>query len=465
MKAARILVVDDDALARALYSDVLSLAGHRVVSASSGEEALVHLESEPFELVVTDVLMPGMNGLELLERAKRIRPGIAVIVLTSLSSAEPAVRALRMGAFHYLVKPVEPEALVLECHRCLEHRRLIGENQALRRYHQLLQVSQQFVGCLDTETLLTMSVDGLFSQLGGDAVLILTPGAEGLRVSARQGLDALQAQWVAELLSERLIDDLGGLTTPTPLTGLSASLPSRDVALRALNHALVLPLRRDHKSLGAVAVFRQGSREPFGPTTLSDGAYLADVLALSLDNASRFAFATAQAELDPLTGLFNAGYLTRVLEREIAQRAADRPFSLLFMDLDHFKRVNDTHGHLIGSHVLVEIARLLRRQVREQDVLVRYGGDEFVAILMDADTRTATSAAERIRATAEQHRFMAREGLELSLTLCIGVATWPTHAQSRADMVHRADLAMYHGKKMHRNAVYLFDQLPTTTEA
>ncbi len=130
------------------------------------------------------------------------------------------------------------------------------------------------------------------------------------------------------------------------------------------------------------------------------------------------------------------------------------------MDLDHFKRVNDTHGHQIGSRVIVEMARLLRRQTRETDVLIRYGGDEFVAILPDADTSVALRAAERIRAAVESHRFLAREGLELRLTLCCGVSSWPRHAVTREDMIHRADMAMYHGKKMHRNAVYEYDTLP-----
>ena len=117
------------------------------------------------------------------------------------------------------------------------------------------------------------------------------------------------------------------------------------------------------------------------------------------------------------------------------------------MDLDHFKAVNDTHGHLVGSRLLVEVGRVLKGCVRERDIVVRYGGDEYVVLLRNTDSGGALKVAERIRRTMENHHFMPREGISLSLTTCVGVASFPEHARDKATLLDMADRAMYRGKR------------------
>lgn len=464
MTPARVLVADDDRLVRAIFADALREVGHDVAVAANGVEALARLEAEPFDLLLTDLLMPEMDGLELLERAKQQFPALDVIVLTSVSTAEPAVRALRGGAFHYLVKPLDPEALQLEVHRCLENRRLMAENAELRRYQQLLGAAQRITACLELDRLRPLAVDTLAAHAQADAALLFRPATDrpGLELLAVRNLSTPQGTHLAELLWARHGATVLPATEPLAADDLGALIPASDAGLRHVEHALFVPLRREGALLGVALLLRRDEHRAFSAAHARDAAFLGESVALALENAERYQQAQWIAHLDALTGLYNARHLEHVVDREIRARlSTSTPFSVLFMDLDHFKRVNDTHGHQIGSRVLVEMSRLLRRHTRETDVLIRYGGDEFVVILPDADTETAVRAAERIRVAVEAHRFLSREGLELRLTLCCGVSSWPRHAATREDMIHRADMAMYHGKKAHRNAVYEYDTLPT----
>jgi diguanylate cyclase (GGDEF)-like protein len=453
--AGRILVADDDWFSRQVYADCLAQGGHEVVTASDAEQALARLRAERFDLLVTDVVMPGMDGLELLERAKELMPHLDVIVLTGLDSVDAAVRAMRGGAHHYLVKPVSPEALLLNVRRCLESRRLVHENAELRRSFELFETTQRLLACLERDKLLPMALDALHAIAGADASFFCLGEPEGAarEVVARRGLEPAQAAWFAEQLAGAgATAEVGGLAVVeavTPLPGLDG-----------LTRAVLVPLGRRHAPAW-VAVLRAA---PFAAQALGNLTFLARNVALALDNSARYVQARALAHVDSLTGLHNARYLEMVLEREIARRQrTDAPFSVLFLDLDHFKSVNDRYGHQTGSKLLAELGRLLKRHVREQDVLVRYGGDEFVAVIADAGTEDALAAGERIRKAVEQHRFLAREGLGLRLSVCVGVATWPRHARSKEDVLHRADLAMYAGKHRDRNAVHVFDELIQAT--
>ena len=184
--------------------------------------------------------------------------------------------------------------------------------------------------------------------------------------------------------------------------------------------------------------------------------YLAQHLALALYHVGRFAAVEDLAYVDDLTHLYNARYLDLMLGREVQEaKSAHGVFSLLFLDLDYFKSVNDTHGHLVGSKLLVEAARVVKSCTRDQDVVARYGGDEYVVLLKDTDSGGALKVAERIRRAVESHHFMAREGVGLTLTTCIGIASFPEHAQDKATLLDLADRAMYRGKKSSRNVIYV----------
>jgi diguanylate cyclase (GGDEF)-like protein len=177
--------------------------------------------------------------------------------------------------------------------------------------------------------------------------------------------------------------------------------------------------------------------------------FLAEQAAIGFDNAYRYKGARELIYTDDLTGLYNQRYLDIVLEQEI--RRAERyglEFSVLFMDLDLFKNVNDVHGHIAGSNALKEVAKILRNSIREVDVPFRYGGDEFTALLVETGIEGALVVAERIRQEIEHHVFLKKYNQNTQLTASIGYATFPRHAKDKRAILDLADKAMYFGKKV-----------------
>jgi diguanylate cyclase (GGDEF)-like protein len=178
--------------------------------------------------------------------------------------------------------------------------------------------------------------------------------------------------------------------------------------------------------------------------------------AIALDNALMVQRAEALSVTDDLTRLYNSRYLNQVLRRETKRASrSGRPLSLLFMDLDGFKQVNDTYGHLCGSQALVEAAALIRGCARETDVVARFGGDEFSLILPDTGREGAVSVAERILERVDEHTFLAEDGLTVRLTASIGVATLPDVAGSAEELIRAADMAMYRVKESGKNGIHV----------
>jgi len=155
---------------------------------------------------------------------------------------------------------------------------------------------------------------------------------------------------------------------------------------------------------------------------------------------------------DPLTGLWNYGYLQAALHREVARATRfARPLSVLMLDLDLFRRVNDTYGHQKGSQVLVEFGQRVAAQTRRVDVLARYGGEEFVLILPETGAEGVGQVAERICARIREEPFGTASGISVPLTVSIGAAIYPRHGRSATTLLHWADAALYEAKRAGRD--------------
>jgi diguanylate cyclase (GGDEF)-like protein len=217
------------------------------------------------------------------------------------------------------------------------------------------------------------------------------------------------------------------------------------------------PLSCRGRRVGAlVALDRQPSeREPrLAPAMLRAVRLLLEPASVALDNALLLKRAEALSVTDDLTHLYNSRYLNLVLRRETKRASrSGRPLSLLFIDLDGFKAVNDTHGHLFGSRALVEAAAVIRQSARETDVVSRFGGDEFALVLPDTGGEGAFAVGERIRERIAAHRFLAGDGLDIHLTVSVGVATLPDVAASAEELVQAADKAMYQVKESGKNGI------------
>jgi diguanylate cyclase (GGDEF)-like protein len=194
----------------------------------------------------------------------------------------------------------------------------------------------------------------------------------------------------------------------------------------------------------------------FAPATIS--ALLAGMEpgAIALENALRVQRAEALSVTDDLTQLYNSRYLSQVLRRETKRASrSGRPLSLLFVDLDGFKSINDSHGHLFGSRALVEAASVIRASARETDMVARFGGDEFALILPDTGSEGAVSVGERVRERIAAFRFLQGDGLSIQLTVSVGVATLPDVAASADALIQAADEAMYWVKEHGKNGIHV----------
>ncbi len=232
----------------------------------------------------------------------------------------------------------------------------------------------------------------------------------------------------------------------------------RDARVRgACGAVLGVPLRCRSRTIAAWILLERAAAavEPRLGTALE--SVLATVLegaAVALDNAIALRRAEELSVTDDLTQLYNSRYLNLSLRREVKRASrSGRPLSLLFVDLDGFKGVNDVHGHSVGSRALVEAGRVIRGSARETDVVARFGGDEFALILPDTGSEGAVAVGERVRERIAGHAFLAAESLDIRLSVSVGVATLPDVAASAEELVKAADMAMYRVKGSGKNGV------------
>src|SRR6266542_204717 len=390
-----VLLVDDERFARTVYSDYLRAAGYDVEVADGSEAALAILAQRRFDVLLTDVILPGSrDGLELLDLAKQQDPNIGVIVITALDKVDPAVRAMKSGASDYLVKPVTPEALQLSVQRALATRALLAENQALRAHLKVFENGQRIVSSLDRDRLVPLALAAIASECASPAAALLERGADGAFVPA--GAHGMEYAETADLLGMcgpvlESLDPFGPAVKTIAFAAPMGPQRTREAACLTVVDEGVL--------VGAVVVLGQGE---LAAPAAEGAAFLCRHLGIALKNLGRLKQVEHIAYLDDLTHLYNTRYLDVALERELS---GGRAFTVLFMDLDHFKLVNDQHGHLSGSRLLVEVGRVLRSCVR--------------------------------------------------VPASIGLASFPEHAQGKAEILDSADRAMYRGKRSTRNVVYM----------
>ena len=282
------------------------------------------------------------------------------------------------------------------------------------------------------------------------AVITSDPGRE-LTLLAERGLEA------AELSDAHLV---AGWVIGSGAEFFCADL-RRDTRLAGHAEAAVMgfPLGARGRTVAAlVGLDRYPSAEEprLPPALLGAWRTLLEPAGLGLANALLLQRAEALSVTDDLTRLYNSRYLNQSLRRETKRATrSGKPLSILFIDLDGFKAVNDTYGHLQGSRALVEAAAVIRGCARETDVVARFGGDEFAVILPETAGDGAYAVAARIRERIAEHRFLAGERLDVRLTASVGVATLPDVAQTADTLVQAADRAMYKVKMSGKNGIQI----------
>ena len=474
----RVLVVDDSEVTRAILARTLRSSGFEVLEAGDGAEgAMAALREQP-AVVVTDLEMPTMDGFPLLRllKADPASSHIPVLILTSHSEAASRYWSLRTGADAYLTKDHDPQELVATVSRLVEKSAAVkrklgppapGDRQAIGPVEVLARVARH----LDASLLQATVVNTLLER--GMEASDFHAAAQGALETLGQVVDAqFLALAVAELGSglvqiqlqdpirvtdvETLADLLvGALSLPpeVPIEIRYAGERRGDVAVE-LERALWLPLSL-REAEGVLAVM---PRDPHGFDAATEALVesLTRHLALVLDNARLSQRLHELSTLDGLTRQLNHRVIYDRLSEELERARRYRyPLSVVLCDLDHFKEVNDTFGHLAGDAVLREGAAVLRRCLRSTDILGRYGGEEFLAVLPQVDLESARLAAERLRLGLEGTRVSLPTGSEVRITASFGVA-------SRDDLpgllttdllVSLADRRLYEAKAAGRNCI------------
>ena len=451
----KILIVEDDLFFREMFSEILIAEGYEVDAASCGSEAIEMMSEHRYGLVITDLIMPDISGMQLLSRVRENDPSVDVIMVTGNANLESAIFALKHGARDYLIKPVNHDEFRHSVAQCMQQRRLLDENEELKNMLNLFQSSQTIAGCLELDKVYHLMVDAVAREMGVKRAIGLFQVEGRLEIKDVKGLttdvaqqycDSLQGSIAKHLLNNRLM-----------MKVKLSDLPSADIKSDIHEAYLIFVLNKT-TLLGVVIVFNNpGQLLPdFGPFK-KNIRFLLEQSARAFRNAENYSQAKEMLFIDDLSGLFNHRYLEVALDRELkrAERYASH-LAVLFMDLDSFKKVNDTYGHLVGSRVLREVGDLLKISTREVDVVIRYGGDEYTIILVETGAETAGIVAERIRSQVESHVFMVSEGLTIRLTCSIGYACCPDDTMSKQDLLDMADQAMYIGKAGGKNCAGRF---------
>ena len=453
--SARILVVDDVMVNIRLLEAKLASEYFNVITAMNGEKALELALAERPDLVLLDVMMPGMDGFEVCKRMKSDprTADIPVVMVTALSDIADRVRGLQAGADDFLTKPVNDTALFARVRSLVRLKRMMEEwrlrEEVSGRFENVLGAGRAAeedttparIVLWEQSDFAAQRITEMLTPLAREVVRVGTP--DDLMSSFREPADLVILSLSGNFDVLRLVGQLrsneNSRFSPILLTAAEEELPrlAKGLDLGA-NDYILRPIDRNE----LVARVRTQVRRK----RLQDGLH---------ENYQR---SLALALTDSLTGLYNRRYFTAHLEGVMTRIGeGTQGAALLMVDVDLFKGVNDTYGHAAGDAVLREIAARLGHNVRGFDLVARYGGEEFVVIMPETTLPIAQMVAERLR-TAVAEKPIPLGGLnEIPVTISIGIATTFEQGDSAAMLLARADDALYEAKAQGRNRVIAWE--------
>jgi two-component system cell cycle response regulator len=459
MPGAKLLVVDDDRFSRTFCRQILEEEnGFQVVEAEDVDAAMEIVRQGGVDLVISDLVMPGKSGLDLVDILRLEAPGLKVVLITGHGTIESAVKAMKMGALDYIRKPLNPAEFKIVVKRALEQSKLAEENKELKNSLKLYDVSSRISRTIEIEELYQVIFDLMIKETGATRGFLYVVDQEhgDSRIILSEGFDVDDNSDLDRRLFEELGGEISNIKAPYSTTNPSSVTVRYRSSVDPIQSLLFIPLRNKNDLVGMVVFFDTEKLSAFGEREIRVASFLCEQANGALENAFLYSQAKILTITDDLTSVFNYRYLNNILDRELvrAQRL-NSSMSVLFLDLDSFKKVNDHHGHLLGSKILVELAGLLKSAVRKVDAVARYGGDEYIIVLTDTNSKGAMIVAERIRQMVEEYVFLEKEAYNIKLTVSIGIASYPEHGVSKIELLHLADEAMYKGKYGRKNIVYV----------
>lgn len=451
---ARILVVDDIPANVKLLETRLLAEYFEVLTAGNGEAALAICNSCPVDLVLLDIMMPGMDGFEVCERLKAnpATTHIPVVMVTALDGREDRIRGLEAGADDFLTKPVNDLQLMARVRSLLRLKSLDDELRMRARTaravaaDEIVPPADPRADIADGEVLVVdaraNSQERIARALEGTARTVSTGDAQTALFEAADNKD-----YDLVIISSNLPHD-----------------PLRLCAqLRSLDRTRLIPIlfsceRGDDDKIGRALELGVNDYilRPIDPNELVARAKTQIRRKRYNDRLRAGVRQTMEmAVTDGLTGLHNRHYLDRHLGVLVDRASArGRPLSLCMMDIDRFKVINDTYGHDAGDDVLRGFARRIRAAVRGADLACRYGGEEFVVAMPDTTAEVAARVAERLREAVEADPFKVQStGRQIAVTASFGISTLTGFGDGPDALIRRADEALYEAKREGRNRV------------
>lgn len=476
MTGERILIVDDDVRnVEFLRDSLLVPSGYTTLCATDGQEAVQLALSDHPDLILLDLQMPKMDGFDVLEALRKQGKEVPAILITAHGSESIAVQAFRLGVRDYFQKPFKVSEIMAAVDRSLRETRLTKEKEQLvariesmnRQLEQrvkelsiLYGVSKAVASVLDLDTLLARIVEAAMYVTGASqtSLFLLDEETGSLRLGAVRAADegADTPRLDADEACVREVVASGQTTM--------VSIPQPD-AEKPPSLVLAVPMEVRDKSIGALCAFKPDTAKPFSDHDRYLLSALGDFAAVSIDNARLYE--SSQRELaerkraeetirrlayhDTLTGLPNRMLFNDRLGVALARaRRHQHKVAVLLLDLDRFKKVNDTLGHSVGDQLLRAVGDRLVSVLRESDTVSRMGGDEFLLLLPEmAEAGDASRAAERILQVIRQPLVLERHTLHI--TTSVGFAMYPDDGKDGDTLVKKADLAMYRAKEEGRD--------------
>lgn len=454
-----ILVVDDVPANVKLLEAKLANEYFDVITAKDGYECLEQAVARKPDLILLDVMMPGMDGFECCRKLKQDAEvsHIPVVMVTALSEPSDRVQGLEAGADDFITKPINDTALFARVRSLVRIKVLIDE---LR----LRDKSGSQIGMMGGQFSLNMDVSGARLMVVDDDVVQSRRILDKLSATYRVDHYADHTQALERAKTDNDFDLLIISQSLNEIDGLR--LATQFKAIEAIRHVPIIMLVEEEQQHLMLKALELGVNDYIStPVDFNEltARVKTQIRRKKYQEAlkSNYQESVSLAVTDGLTKLYNRHYLDTHLKNLLKQAVeSNRPLSLLIMDMDHFKSVNDTYGHDVGDEVLRQLANIIVQTIRSADLAARYGGEEFVVLMPETDAARAYEGAERIRRLVETTPFKVSHDVGvINKTISIGLS-WLEPGDTPESLLKRADNALYESKHNGRNRV---TPVPDTT--
>jgi two-component system cell cycle response regulator len=451
----KVLIADDSQVSLASLEKVFSTSLFHTIRASNGKEAYERAVCELPDLILLDVMMPEMNGFEVARILKEDSRtlSIPIIMVTALDDPENEHAGREAGAEEYLSKPVRPQELIARANSLIALRQY-RDQLIIRDHSQWSFIVDKHSDDAAPESQKELPLVLLVEDNESDAELVrhflkdlplrLEPLANGA-----DAVELCQTGRVDLMLLDLLLPGLNGFEVCRQVKGSEKGKDLPIVVITCLedmdSRLKCIELQTDDFLV-----------KPIVGRELQARVKILLEKKKQLDRLrSHYEEALNSAVVDWLTGLYNHGYFRKFLDLEIKKSLRQRfPVNLIMIDIDNFKAVNDAYGHPTGDVILQELAQVVRKAVREVDLVARYGGDEFAVVLPYSDGHRALRVAHRIDKAIKTHGFSPKASApKTRLTVSMGVAGYPEDAVHVDELIHSADQKLYEAKIKGKNQI------------